>query len=400
MKRTIAKILSAALSGVILLVMGAPAVFAATTTTSSVKVWGGKVSTSWFTGKKTSYDISSATQLAGLAQIVNKGKDLSGITFNLTKDIWLNTPKECENYKNWKTNPPKNVWTPIGYSKKSGYYPFTGIFNGNGHTIYGMYATGTKTTGYETVGLFGYTYLAGITSLRIQKSMVYASNPTGSVSAGAIAGIAEGSIINQCENDGEVYAYGPKDMEYGMHDAEAGGIVGYIGPENMSAIVGVAAVEAILGAGNLIVNPLLFNDGSGAIIKTTGIANCVNWGYVYAKGPGSSYSGGIVGNAQNGEIRNCLNLSTPGAYGNKYDRYCGLIAGQIFWCPVINCYSYYDSEYSRDGIGEVLSGSFTGYKDTVVKMDSDGIMKKSTATKLGDAFVYVKGDRPALACMV
>ena len=48
-------------------------------------------------------------------------------------DIYLN--EDWENYLSWDKEPPKNKWTPIGNEKS----PFTASFNGNGHTIYGLY---------------------------------------------------------------------------------------------------------------------------------------------------------------------------------------------------------------------------------------------------------------------
>lgn len=93
--------------------------------------------------------------MAGLAQIVNNGKDLAGITFNLTSDIVLNSDEDCKNISKWEKEGPKRIWTPIGYSWGATFRPFNGIFNGNGHTIKGMAASSNATTGYRLVGLSG-----------------------------------------------------------------------------------------------------------------------------------------------------------------------------------------------------------------------------------------------------
>lgn len=114
------------------------------------KVWDGKVSTSWYTGKKDSYDISTPAQLAGLAKLVTEGRLADNVVINLTSDIVLNNTKGWEN---WYTNPPKNKFTPIGLSGDpiNGYSAFRGLFNGNGHTISGLYVKN-----YRIAGLFGY----------------------------------------------------------------------------------------------------------------------------------------------------------------------------------------------------------------------------------------------------
>ena len=79
------------------------------------------------------YLISSAGQLARLAQQVNSGNTFSGTYFRLTGDIDLSG----------------RDWTPIGTEGNG----FCGIFDGAGHHITGM-AIGTKTDPATTSGLF------------------------------------------------------------------------------------------------------------------------------------------------------------------------------------------------------------------------------------------------------
>ena len=97
-------------------------------------VWDGTADISWYDGSQTSFDISTPEQLAGLAQLVNNGTSFSGVTLNLTNDIWLNAD-----------NDSTNNWTPIGggspstdESPSTG-NAFKGNFNGHGHSIYNLY---------------------------------------------------------------------------------------------------------------------------------------------------------------------------------------------------------------------------------------------------------------------
>ena len=97
-------------------------------------VWDGTADISWYDGSQTSFDISTPEQLAGLAQLVNNGTSFSGVTLNLTNDIWLNAD-----------NDSTNNWTPIGGgSPSTAESPstgnaFKGNFNGHGHSIYNLY---------------------------------------------------------------------------------------------------------------------------------------------------------------------------------------------------------------------------------------------------------------------
>ena len=168
---------------------------------SIARVWDGTADTSWFTtlegqwneADKESYDISTAEELAGLCELANsaksEGRPFGGVVINLTNDIVLN---DTTDWEKWVDNPPANKWTPIGEegSFAKGYRPFIGTFNGNGHTISGMYIDGGK-----FAGLFGYIENgAQICNLRIEKSVI-----TGGGACGFIVGTSHASMIANCE---------------------------------------------------------------------------------------------------------------------------------------------------------------------------------------------------------
>ena len=96
------------------------------------------------------YLISTANELRLFAAIVN-GTD--GMTRNtaacgkLTADILLN---DTEDWESWnETTAPTNNWTPIGNSSQ----PFTGTFDGQGHTVSGIFVN----SGNNCQGFFGAT---------------------------------------------------------------------------------------------------------------------------------------------------------------------------------------------------------------------------------------------------
>ena len=99
-------------------------------------------STSWYDDDPTatSYTIENATQLAGLAKLVNEGKDFEGVTFTLANEISL-----------YGTGGEGDIreWTPIGTVD----HPFKGNFDGNGKSITGLTLSGGIDA--DNVGLFG-----------------------------------------------------------------------------------------------------------------------------------------------------------------------------------------------------------------------------------------------------
>jgi hypothetical protein len=99
-----------------------PAAFAGT-------VWDGTADTSWYVGHETAseYELSTAEQLAGLAQLVNGGNAFAGKKVTLAGDIDLGGEGGGHS------------WTPIGTYIPRNSKPFNGTFDGKGHSISGLY---------------------------------------------------------------------------------------------------------------------------------------------------------------------------------------------------------------------------------------------------------------------
>ena len=98
---------------------------------TSVDNWDGSADTSWYTSAPdaSEYRISTAEQLAGLAQLVNAdpGKtNFAGKTFYLDKDIDLSG----------------HEWISIGTGRggTQSKYSFCGVFDGQGHVISNLYS--------------------------------------------------------------------------------------------------------------------------------------------------------------------------------------------------------------------------------------------------------------------
>ena len=136
--------------------------------------------------------------------------------------------------------------------------PFTGIFYGNGHTIFGL-ETIVYTDGPAASGLFGYICDAYISDVILLDGISTAVSFTGAARAGGIAAMdiasASGSTIVNCTNGNNISAVSSNGV------SSAGGIIGRT--------------------------------------QSTSLHNCCNMGQVSSSsGAENAYSGGIVGFAQ------------------------------------------------------------------------------------------------------
>ena len=121
-----------------------------------------------YTAYKDWYAISSAEELYGFAAIVNDGTtSANGV---LTADIVVNeNVLKADGTLNGR---PTHSWTPIGtYSKN-----FNGKFDGQGHTISGVYFSNTNDDNYPSggnyVGLFGYANGASCKTVGVVDSYI------------------------------------------------------------------------------------------------------------------------------------------------------------------------------------------------------------------------------------
>ena len=139
----------AAVLAVMIVAIGAVSVSADTAYAATDGNWSDSADTDWYTENpdQTSYTISTAEELAGLAKLVNgtdttEGIGFVGVTITLTADINL-SGKE---------------WTPIGDGARSDSTytgdPFKGTFVGGNCTITGLTITDSSNEDYA-LGLFG-----------------------------------------------------------------------------------------------------------------------------------------------------------------------------------------------------------------------------------------------------
>ena len=147
--------------------------------TTSPKVAGikKKIDISWYNKDAKSYTINTAEQLNGFF-IASALTNFEGKTVKLGKNIVIN----AGNAADWKSKAPANMWYPIN--------SFAGTFNGQGHTISGLYLKSAT----QKIGLFSETTpKAVVKNFRLTNSYME-STSTGMALLGSIAGRGDGTF--------------------------------------------------------------------------------------------------------------------------------------------------------------------------------------------------------------
>ena len=148
-------------------------------------------------GRAEPYLISNAAELYWFAGLVNGtlknggAKDLSANAI-LTKDIIVNKGV-LDEYKNLVFGKDFIPWTPIGTSDEDSY---SGTFNGQGHTISGLYF---NDSGASNVGLFGCIYKGKILNVGVLDSYFQFGTK-----GGGVCGKNYEGILQNCSNSSTV----------------------------------------------------------------------------------------------------------------------------------------------------------------------------------------------------
>lgn len=203
-----------------------------------VLTWNGAAASSFSSGKGTQddpYIITSGGELAYLANLVNSGNSqYAQLCYELGCDIVLN---DTADYALWDSIQPENKWTPIGGTDDA--VGFSGTFDGNGHSVSGMYVSGE----YEYSGLFGEVSNGCIKNLIVKNSYVSATDNCGGIVGYIHGDMLIGADIRNCAFSGMVIASGDN----------AGGIAGSIeaqGDENFMTIEQCYSLGTVIAQGN------------------------------------------------------------------------------------------------------------------------------------------------------
>lgn len=356
------------------------------------------------------YQIGTAEQLKRFRNIVN---GTGGQTPNhgacavLMNDIVLNDGTFDANgtYTPGSSSKAAEEWTPIGkYTDDGTNNPYTGTFNGQGHTIKGLYVNLPD----AAVGLFGCLNGAAVRNLTVD-GYVQGCNTVGGIAGKASANIAVPSTVENCRNNCRVVSEFATDSS-GRY-LYVGGIVGLAKDTTIVGCINTGAVEA-RGSDDM----SRASKAAGIVGILNGnviVKNCYNTGEINVTGDKMTEgtAGGIAGSRTLGgnTVSDCYNLgAVTVSYTGNYDEYIakvGGIMGYSFFSgtTVSNCYSV-GTLTSTTGTGTSYIGGVVGITDGTVEncyyLDStatkavgndDGTVDEATgpktAAQLGDGTV-------------
>lgn len=348
------------------------------------KPWDGTIDTTWYDDTSKSYLINNPNELAGLAKLVNEGRDFKDKMITLTADIDLGD----------------NMWVPIGtdgrgVSTAENNY-FSGEFDGNNHLISNVRIIAKHnemgehidaSESYYNCGLFGQMRNGSIKNLKIKNVTIQngmMNNGTRAMQGtGSLVGWINGSVtISDVQVSGKINIRG----EY-----KVGGIVGNIS-KDLTKIQNVKIEgdkeSIIFGSDeqfkdtNNFGGIVGFSDSSNLLISDCESDITVS-GYT---------SGGIIGCASNEStvIDNCKVL---GITKDPEGSICGGIMGGRFAsitiknCSVLGCVSigeleenlYADVLVSKYGTVTKVNVSNNSYNVTTM---SDKIFNSLNATPI------------------
>lgn len=286
------------------------------------------------------YQIANATHLRLLTKEVLGGEEYLFKHFVMTGDIVLNEA-DCFLYDEdgfvTGPNPDKlpEEWLPIGESNGTRFY---GTFDGQGHSISGLYIDKEASEGSYT-GLFGYADGA-LSNIALTYGYVSAAGDTG-----GIAGSAD--EISGCVNRNTTV----------VGTSYVGGLGGWPSKitdcTNYAPVSGTDWVGGITGAGKVrgctnygAVSASHYSGGGIAGGNCASMIECINYGSV----TGGTESGGLIGDAPQ-ELVSCYNFGAVS--GTKVGGLVGEAGGEF--C-VTNCISFGPVNGGFADFGYVYSG--------------------------------------------
>ena len=218
------------------------------------------------------YELSTAEQLTVFRLVVDSGN--ADICAKLTDDIMLDNSEK---------------WTPIGSR-----YHFEGIFDGNGHTISGLYIDSRN----SIVGFFGSVGPNGIVKNLAVEGTVTSTNSSAGV--GGVVGENKGTIEN-CSNRSDVKSSG--------NNAYVGGIVGH---NDGGTVKNCQNTNTVTYRGFSVGGIVGRNDAT--------VENCYNSGEINVTSSNARV-GGVAGDNYSGDVINCyyLNGTANKGVGNGKD---------------------------------------------------------------------------------
>lgn len=353
----------------------------------------GNYDTTWYSSTDTSFKISTAAQLAGMAYLVNNGTSFDGCTVTLTADIDVSA----------------HTWTPIGTSSN----PFEGVFDGDGHTISGITIDiEGQGTNDLYLGLFGavsgtanskfaavsdaysdynlnYSVIAEDNYTAVLKNVVISNFNIGESGGtiGALAGSVTDTLVwNVTVNNGAVVAL---QNSGGVVGRSYGSVLAYCTTgEDVDVSTLTYTGENVYNFGGIV--GTLRESSSG---NPSAVINCTNNAdvsvYLFSGG-----AGGITGHVGAGHsvlIYGCYNDGTVTVAGtagssNSYNSVAGGIGGQCWSATdsvIAVCINHGTVTTSENVTAGALSGVCNYYNGLVYDSSNEGTISGSAHVAAG-----------------
>lgn len=251
--------------------------------------------------------IRTVEDLLCMREMVNNGKNIGAVAatdayYKLLADLDLSSVCGSKIGKNW---------TPIGNEQNQ----LNFNFDGQGHTISGLYSKTKQTSG--VMGLFGYMKTGTISKLTVRGSVEDTNGASGALLVGSMV---EGNII-QCVAEGSVkgYSYVAGLVGgYQLHPGETtiSHCVNRADVASTSDMGGCAAGIVSYLAGRVVhcinegkISGPFAVAGIAADIEDGGVYHCTNHGEIVGS---VDWVGGIVGRSTGASVANCLNTGNVG----------------------------------------------------------------------------------------
>ena len=326
-------------------------------------------------------EISSLEELVWIAKMVNGGESLTGVYFIQTKDIDLSPLKGYNENMGWIPI-GGYIKTSVGSEKRG----FSGIYDGNNHSIKGLYIDRKE---YTYQGLFGYLYEGVVKNLLVEGAAVRALENMGILVAymyeatidnchvrasflqgddfyigglvgyeasgkivnssaeveiqdrdyvGGLVGWAEG-LLEKCHTAGNIQC----SLDENIDTRYIGGLVGYLKRGTVSKCGSTSEVTGGSRVGGLI------GLASQAIISESFAAN--------KSVKGGLYIGGLIGINEETPISDCYAHSA--VYG---DEHVGGLAGYISYSASVikRCYSAGKVTVQNPSLSGGFAGAMSG----------------------------------------
>lgn len=336
------------------------------------------------------YQIGTADELIWFADAVNSGS--RSIKGKLTADIRLNA-----------SGSTANKWTPIGTQES----PFCGTFDGDGHTVSGVYVDTGDGAGFfgnvvmpsnyseddNTPEKMNSEFVLQHTAISIKNIKITEAEIHGGYSVGGVVGYAENLGISDCSFEGKVYGTGNS----------VGGVVGW---SYYYTVVNQCHSSGTVSGNQRVGGITGYANGNSVIVKCYGDMAV----------SGKMYVGGVAGTLSGAFLEGCFFLGSVAA-----DDSVGGLVGYALFSTVCDAYaiapvtstgkeiggaigSVYGSECDSSFYSYETSGidGTTGVGRTLADMKLSSFVKELNGRKAYFCFDYteINNGYPVLAWML